>query len=170
MRLQGKISIEHVRPNIESVTSLTHNMVVDVGAQDALSVQFRSVPKQPNYYLGLIDAEGFDVLSRDDIEQLHLGWQEFTEYTGGATETQRIEWVPVVADIGKISTADDTVFSITADGDIRGLILSPNAEKGPYSLGETVGPLWGQAKFPRILNLLLGDVLKVRYEIVATRS
>ncbi len=157
--LWGLYSVEHVLRNGEVVDLLAKNDVTTPGLNHILDTQFGGGSQVVTWYIGLIDADGFTALADGDTLASHVGWTEFTDYSGS-----RKEWTDGAASGGVKTNAVTVDFVMTGAGTITGLFLAS------VSSG-TGGILWSTALLSGDDEPVVAtDTLKVTYTINAIRS
>lgn len=158
MKLKCFWDVEHWRGGKLLRSYVFKNAVTISGGDAILDTMFDTLPKEAAWYLGLIDSAGYELLATDDTSLLHPGWTEFTAYS----ELTRPQWSadPSVNGLKINTLAID--FNITADGSVRGGLLSSD-----NTIGGTAGLLWGTALFTEELVVETGDVIKALYGIQA---
>lgn len=105
------------------------NTSMTVGIHHLFDVVFNAGSQEPNWYMGLTDAN--PTIDQGDTMSSHAGWSEITAYS----ETTRQAWqTAAAASRGITNTANKAVFTINADSTIvgGGFIVS-NATKGGTS-------------------------------------
>lgn len=133
-----------------------HNQVTTLGDNLLLDTMFGAAAKGL-WYLGLIDSEGYALLSKSDTISDHSGWSEFTDYS----EATRQLWTPDAAADGLATNSLAIDFNITADGTIRGGLLVNDNTKGG-----ALGTLWGTSLWEET-PVETGDIIKAHYGVQA---
>jgi hypothetical protein len=115
------------------------NAVVRDGQNLLLDTMFND-SVQNFWYIGLIDKDGYTLISVNDTMAIHTGWFEWTDYD----ETDRPEWITDPANNGAIWTSPSSPasFTMSAAGTLKGVFLSSDDGKGG-----TTGFLWATALF-----------------------
>lgn len=97
------------------------NAVTTEGLNYLLNANFRGGTQQPNWFLGLIDNSGFSALDPGDTHTAHTGWGEYS----GIFLSARPAWnVATAANSGQLTSSSPSIFSITANGSIRGAFVA----------------------------------------------
>jgi hypothetical protein len=97
------------------------NAVTTEGLDYLLNAAFRGGTQQANWYLGLIDNSGYSALAAGDTHAAHAGWGEYT----GIFLSSRPAWnVATAANSGQLASSTPSVFSITANGSVRGAFVA----------------------------------------------
>lgn len=97
------------------------NGVTTEGVNYLLNTNFRAGTQQPLWFLGLIDNAGFSLLDPGDTHASHTGWGEYT----GIFLSSRPNWnVVTAANGGILASSSPSIFSITANGSVRGALVA----------------------------------------------
>jgi hypothetical protein len=158
LKLKCFWTIEHWRGDTLLRRSVHRNAVTALGKNHILDVQFETVAKEAAWYLGLVDGDGYELLEESDTMLVHPGWVEFTDYS----ELTRPQWLPDPAVNGLSINSLVIDFNITADGSVRGGLLTSDEV-----IGATAGLLWGTALFEEEMVVENLDVIKALYGIQA---
>lgn len=155
LRFTGIWDWEKVRKGRVLQKGRIHNLVLDAGLNDILSVYFANGTQKPNWYLGLVDNVNFNQIQSSDTAASHAGWQENTGYSGST----RVSWNPSVGG-NTAANASAQVFTFTTGVSLAGLMVISNSTKGGTS-----GILWSAAQFGEPTAFQSGDVLRVSYNL-----
>lgn len=136
-----------------------HNLVVNEGLQNMVSVYLDAAAQTTTWYIGLITGPGSGTtIAAGDTLALHTGWTEFTDYAGNRK----------TATFGTATTADPSVINNTASpasfsisgagGTVAGAFLASVATG-------TTGILFSASDFqaPGDRVVVSGDTLNVTY-------
>lgn len=159
LRLKGHFRWRSRRSGIVVAEGRVPNGITDPALNDLLDVYFRSGSANANWYLGLIDNDGFTAVADADTMASHSGWGEFTGYS----EATRQQWSPSAASSQNLDDEDGVLFTITAGGNIQGFFVCSNSTKGG-----TTGILWSTGIFditPR--EVVVGEEFTVFYDLTA---
>lgn len=127
------------------------------GRNYLLDAAFRNSGTTANWYLGLIDADGFSTVAAADTAASHGGWDEFTAYD----ESARPAWTKSAASSGTMNASAASVFTIGAVGAdtfLQGAFVASASAKGA-----TTGILWATGEFPAEIPIVEGDVINITY-------
>lgn len=111
---------------------------------------------------GLIDNAGFVEILPEDRYSNHPGWVEFTGYTGSRpVMTYTLNPTPTLRGHRiRMLQSDQTVFSITATGVLRGAIIAlKSSNTGVYTNARFLSLI----EFPSPLSVSAGSELKLDY-------
>lgn len=104
----------------------SHNLVVNVGLQDMNTKYFtNSGTYNAAWYIGLIQGPSAATIAATDTLASHIGWTEFTAYTG--SRKAATFGSASAADPSIIATSPAASFSITGSGDVVGAFLTNDA-------------------------------------------
>lgn len=132
------------------------NGLTQVAVNYILNVAIRGDAQTVFGFLGLIQSDNFATFAAADTMSSHAGWEEATAYD----ESTRPAWSPPAATAGILANADPLLYTVNALKTFIGVFLTSDATKG----GST-GILFSTALFDADLSLLVGQVIKVFYEI-----
>lgn len=112
-------------------------------------------------YIGLVDQSGYTADATTYTMASHPGWSEFVDYSqagrqGPITQGSISEVTPSV-------TSAELSFTITADGELRGIFISDDSTKGGTS-----GRLFSSAILASPISVSNGGVLTVTYTLKGT--
>lgn len=144
---KGKVVKDFTFPN--GSTTQGRNYLLDAG--------FRNSGTTANWYIGLIDADGFSALDAADTPSSHGGWDEFTTYD----ETNRQTWNKSAASAGTMnasSASSFTIGAVTAGTFLQGAFVTSVNTKGA-----TTGVLWATGEFPAEIPVQEGDIINITY-------
>lgn len=130
------------------------NAAVYEGFNYLLAAGFQGGTQHATFYVGLVDGTGSPTFSANDTMLSHAGWTELTGYD----EAGRQAWNGGTPGTGAILSTSESVFTITADCVIKGMLLSSDSTKGG-----TGGVLWSTALEGGTRSLLAGQSLGVSY-------
>lgn len=138
------------------------NIVVNVGLNDVLDKYFKGSTYTAAFYVGLVDNSGFSAYAAGDTMSSHVGWTEFTSYSGtdrpaltlGSVSSQSVN-----------NSASKAAFSISSSGTVRGAFITTGATKGGTS-----GTLFGAASFASTRSVDNGDTLNVTTTLTAASA
>lgn len=140
----GEFRVRHFRDGRVVETFVAPNAQTSEGIDYSLEAAFRGGTQETNWYLGLVDSEGFTGFASSDTMSSHPGWIEFTRYVS-PTRPQLGPWVSAgVVGPNQPTTLTSTIveFDLLLPGVINGFfIASDNAKLG------TAGVLWATAPF-----------------------
>lgn len=159
---QGIFYVEHTRNGALINTFSIKNAVTNVAKNDLLNVYFNSTTASGYWSIGLIDASTFSSTSVSDTSASHSGWNEYTNYTVGSSDsTHRGTWGQGSPAGQLITNGSPVTFTMTtSSGSIWGIFVIAGNTKG----GNT-GILWSTVAFNSALSVNSGDVLNVTYSI-----
>jgi len=155
LKLKCFWDIQHWRKDTLLQKQLCHNAVTVLGKDAVNDTMFGVTAKEAAWYLGLVDGAGFELLEEADTMLVHPGWSELTDYS----ELTRPQWSPDPSVAGLAINSLPIDFNITADGSVRGGLLSTD-----NVIGGTAGLLWGTADFEELI-VEIGDVIKALYGV-----
>lgn len=138
-----------------------HNDITDFGLNEILGIMFVQGTQFNNWFMGLIDAAGFSAVADADLMNSHAGWVESTDYSESNRPT--IPFGAVVSQ--KTETSPSVNFTATEAQTLKGVFIVSNSTKGG-----TTGTLWATALFSGDKTIAINEVLKVDYEITATKA
>lgn len=127
------------------------------GRNYLLDAGFRNSGTTANWYIGLIDADGFSALAAADTAASHGGWDEFTAYD----ETTRQAWNKSAASSGTMNASAASAFTIGAVGAstfLQGAFITSASAKSA-----TTGVLWATGEFPAEIPVQEGDIINITY-------
>lgn len=119
------------------------------------NVMFKGATQVTTWYLTLINASGYSAVSASDTHASHAGWTEFTDFSGS-----RPAWTPGTPSSGALASSGATDFTISSDGDIRGIAVVSLDTKGSTDGGEY---LWATALAGAAVEVANGQTLEVFY-------
>lgn len=159
---QGVFSVECYDQNGNlKWTDTFHNVVTTVGKNLALDSYLGSnggsAPGGTGPYMGLINASGFTAVSVNDTMGSHIGWSEYTSYTG-----TRKTCLFNSASAGSKALSVALQFLSTAVATIQGafIVYGPSASA---TLGNTSGTLYSAGAFALSQGVNVSDSLYIAY-------
>lgn len=154
---QGYFGLQVIR-NGEVIHDFTFpNGSTTQGRNYLLDAAFRNSGTTANWYLSLIDADGFSSVDAADTPASHGGWAEFTAYD----ESTRPAWSKSAASGGTMNASAASMFTVGAVGAgtfIQGAFVTSLSTKGG-----TTGILWATGEFPAEIPVVEGDILNLTY-------
>jgi len=140
MNVRVNVKARLIRHGKVIKTARFHNDVTDEGKNLLLDIMFHDIPKEANWYIGLIDEDAFTILSPLDTMASHFGWGEWEDYD----ETDRQPWITTDASFDEIWTLATTpaIFTMNQAGTLKGIFVASDDAKGG-----TTGYLWATALF-----------------------
>lgn len=157
MKLRGSVIVEHFRKGKLIDKIRCRNGIVDQGLNDLLDNHFNAGTQITPWHIGLIDNAGFTAIADTDTHAAHGGWSENTDYT----EATRPTWGNDAPAARQITNTTPVDFSINASAAIKGIFVAEESAKGSSSA--TI--LWATALFGSVLNVVIGDTLRVTYTL-----
>lgn len=153
----GRFVLEHIR-NGEVIAEIPFdNGATDEGLLYVLDAAFNNTSPTANWYIGLIDDDGFTEIASDDTAADHGGWTEFTTYSSST----RPAWNKGAAATNQIASSSNTSFTMST--------LTPNTEglRGAFIISNstksgTSGKLWAHGTFARVA-VETGDIIRINY-------
>lgn len=132
---------------------------VTMGGVDWLQESgFRAGAQAVNIYAGLINESGFTGIDNtNDTHASHPGWVEWTSLASLTRPT----WVASAPNGGLLGTSSPAVFSISADGQIRGAFLTTIANVGSVA----AGVLYNTAVLLAGLDVEAGGTIDVSFAV-----
>lgn len=145
-RKNGSVE-DYTFPN--SSTTEGKNYLLDAG--------FRNSGTTANWYMSLVDEDGFSAFSSADTMVSHAGWTEFQTYNEAARQT----WTKSAASGGIMNAsaaAQFTIGAVSAGQYLKGAFVTSGSVKGA-----TTGVLWATGQFPADIPIQEDDVLNLTY-------
>jgi hypothetical protein len=136
-----------------------HNLVVNEGLQNMVSVYLDAATQITTWYIGLITGPGASTtIAAGDTLASHAGWTEFTNYTGNRK----------TATFGTATTADPSVIDNTGSPASFGITSTGGTVAGAFLASVdtgTSGILFSASDFqaPGDRVVVSGDTLNVSY-------
>lgn len=170
LNLKGTFTLEIIRAGKVIHSEVVPNTITDEGKTALLEAFFNGGASTADWYVGLIDDNGFTATDASDLySQIGgtNGWTEFIGYTDTANSggnLTRPEWMSDPATVS-ISNGTTASFDITQAGNLQGLFIAGGtaaATKGDNS----TGTLWSAASFVGgVRAVAVNDSLKVTYTV-----
>lgn len=147
----------------------TDNLVVNTGLQNMAGVALANATQVTTWYVGLVTgpSSGTSFVAGDTMAS-HLGWTEFTSYSGTARQ-QAVFAAATTANPSVVTNAaNKATFSITGTGTVAGAFLTNTQSNTP---GNT-GTLFSAADFqsPGDRSVVSGDSVLVTYQFSLTAT
>lgn len=127
------------------------------GCDYKLDVAFKDGTKLANWYIMLIDSDGFTGASVDDTAASHTGWTELQSYS----EAARPAWAPGAVSGQAVEDTTGAVFTFNAAVGVQGYAVISNNTKGGTS-----GTLMSVYIYDSIKNFNSGEKLTVKHKEV----
>jgi len=154
---EGFFHLEVIR-NGTVVNDLTFpNGSTTQGRNYLLDAGFRNSGTTSNWYIGLIDSDGFSALDAADTASSHGGWDEFTTYD----ESTRQAWNKSAASAGTMNASSASSFTVGAVASgtfLQGAFIASASAKSA-----TTGVLWATGEFPAEIPVQEGDIINITY-------
>jgi hypothetical protein len=126
------------------------SQVTAEGKNHLLDVVFDAAAASGNWYLGIIDNNGFTAVSIDDTLASHTGWNEASE--------DRLEWAPDAAANGSIQNNTPVEFTFTNTTTVKGIFLA-SVQTG------TSGVLFSTVLYDAPITQTSGSILNVTFRV-----
>lgn len=159
MKVNGIFNVKHIRDgNIIEETEIYNSATTD-GLNKLLDAAFNYGAQESDWYIGLIDNNGYSGVLISDTMGWHLGWSEIQAYD----EIERPYWDRWAANNSQITPYDaGAVFTMNSGCTVKGFFMSSGSAKG----GDT-GTLWATSLFSSPRSLNSADTLQIKYSIIA---
>lgn len=148
------------------------NVVTDQGRNHMLGVQFKSVTQISAWYIGLISSKkgsnNYATVANTDTQANHSNWAQCNSNNvpDFSEKSNRIVTFATAASKA-IASSNACVFSISADGTVKGAFLTTNPNKSNLGIGPTTGFLYSAGLFSAGDKVVSnGDTLNVSYATV----
>jgi hypothetical protein len=151
LKIGGRVRIRVAHPDGRTEELHFHNLTTNEALDHVLDVLFKS-GSQNNWYIGLIDNDGYTNVAAGDTLASHGGWSEFADYQ----EAARQAYTPGTISNGEIdNNGNEATFIVNAAGTIRGMFIC-SAASG------TAGTLLATAP-DRAVAVQVGTIVTVNY-------
>lgn len=147
----GSVAWRHLIPNGPTTAALNA----------LLEAFFAGGSQVTTWYIGLIDATGFEAFAAADTPASHAGWSEWTSYT----QSTRQEWVDGTAAGGIKTSTTAASFTVLSNGTVHGGFLISDSTKGG-----TTGTLWATGALTNPEAVTIGQTIRVNYRVIASGS
>ena len=169
--MQGRFKAQVLRKEGGIEHYYFKNAVTDEGLDIILNTFWNSL--NHDWYIGLIDAGLVSpTLANADTMSSHGGWAEATAYDDVLSLSVRPGWQIGTTTTQRLTNnTSPAVFTLNATTTVWGCFVTNNNTRG----GST-GTLWSTGQLtdaagaPTTIDLVDDDVMKVVYELTATRS
>jgi len=154
----GVFSNELIRDGVSLGVEQDHNIVVDEGLNNLLSVHFNAGTQITTWYVGIFEGN-YTPVSTDTAANITANSTESTAYT----EANRVTWTEAAPSGQQVTnSASKATFTINATKTIYGAFLvSTNTKSG------TAGTLFSASKFAASRAVVNLDELLITYTISA---
>lgn len=133
------------------------NLVVNVGKNMVLGVQFHGDTPSTTWYIGLVNNTSFSAFAAGDTMASHTGWLESAAYS----ESVRQTWTVGASSGQAITNGTAATFTCNTDSTVlKGIFITDVSTKSG-----TTGNLWAATAFSANVTCNNGDTIKVTYTV-----